>query len=417
MSVFQGGRTIEAVEEVCCHDLSIDVLDGLTSLLNKSLLRLEAGPEGEPRFVMLETIHEYARERLQEGGDAEDIYRRHAVYFTDLAERVEPHTRGGREQLRWLRRLEADHDNLRATHQWCIENDRFELELRLVGSLGYFWWRHGHFYEGEQWIERAIELIDDAPAVVRARVLSAAGRVAFNQNDSSAGERVLGEALEIYREIGTERDIGWALIHLAMPFAHRPGKYDHAQALTEEGLAILRDVGDQPGVAQALTNLGEQSRLYGDLPRAAKAFEETLSIARDIGDKLRESIALVDIGLVAQQGGDPERAQALLVEGLTVALEIRHLVMKVDGLGYLASVSLALGQPKRSVRLFGAVESLHDTYGFTAQIGDLPDWERSMARVREQLDQSTFDVLWAEGQAMSLEEAIAYALEEPSTDV
>ena len=416
MSVFQGGRTIEAVEEVCCHDLSIDVLDGLASLLNKSLLKQEAGPESEPRFIMLETIHEYARERLQESGEAQDIHRRHAEYFTSLAERAEPYMRGGGEQLRWMRRLEADHDNLRAMHQWSIDDGVVELELRLVGTLGYFWWRQGHFAEGQQWIERALPLIEEVPAAVRARVLAVAGRVAFNLDDSATGKRVLGEALEIYQEIGTKRDIGWALIHLAMPFAGRPDEYQHAQALTEEGLALLRETDDQPGVAQALTNLGEQSRLHGDLPRAAEAFEESLNIAQDIGDKLREAIALVNIGIVALNAGDAKHAQALLIESLSLALEIRHLVMKVDGLGYQANVSEALGRLKRAARLFGAVEALHDTYGFIAQGGDLREWERSEARVREQLDEATFDALWAEGQAMSLEEAIAYALEEPASD-
>jgi len=416
LSVFQGGRTIEAVEKVCCHDLFLDVLDGLVSLLNKSLLWQEEGPESEPRFIMLETIHEYARERLQESGEAQDIHRRHSEYFTSLAERAEPHTRGGREQLRWLRRLEAEHDNLRATHHWSTEAEEVELELQLVGSLGYFWWRHGHFSEGQQWIERALTLIEDAPAAVRARVLAAAGRVAFNQNDPAAGERVLGQALEIYREIGTERDIGWTLIHLAMPFAGRPDEYEHAQALTEEGLGLLRETDDQPGVAQALTNLGDQARLQGDLHRAIEAFEESLKIAREIGDKLRETIALLNIGLVAQNGGDAEHAQALLMESLSLAEEISHLVMKVDSLGYLASVSEALGRPEHAARLFGAVKALHNTYGFGAQGTDLPEWERSMARVGEQLGGVTFDSLWAEGQAMSLEEAIAYALEKPDSD-
>jgi predicted ATPase/DNA-binding CsgD family transcriptional regulator len=416
LSVFQGGRTIEAVEEVCFHDLSIDVLDGLASLLNKSLLRQEEGPEGEPRFIMLETIHEYTRERLEESGEAEDMRRRHAGYFTALAERAEPHSRGGSEQLRWLRRLEADHDNLRAAHEWSMEIGEVELELRLVGSLGYFWWRQGHFAEGQQWIERAVTLIEDSPAAVRARVFSAAGRVAFNQNDPATGERVLNEALEIYREIGMEREIGWALIHLAMPFAGRPDKYEHAQALTEEGLAILRDINDQPGVAQGLTNLGEQSRLQGDLPRATSAFEESLNISREIGDKLREAIALINIGLVAQLNGDAVQAHALMLESLSLAVDIRHLVLRVDSLGYLASVSEALGWPKRAARLFGAVEALQKTYGFRAQSGDLPGWERSRARVREQLDEATFEALLAEGQAMSLEEGIAYALEKPGSD-
>ena len=179
LSVFQGGRTIEAVEEVCCDDLSINVLEGLASLLNKNLLRQEEGPEGEPRFTMLETIHEYALERLRDGGEAEDMHRRHAEYFTALAERAEPYMRGGREQMRWLWRLDADHDNLRAMYKWAIDSDVVELGLRLVGALGYFWWRQGHYSEGQRWSARALEVIESASMAVRASVYSTAGRVFF----------------------------------------------------------------------------------------------------------------------------------------------------------------------------------------------------------------------------------------------
>jgi tetratricopeptide (TPR) repeat protein len=318
--------------------------------------------------------------------------------------------------MRWLRRLEADHDNLGTAYQWCKESDELELELRLVGSLGHFWWRQGHFAEGQQWIERAIPLIEDAPAAVRARVLFTAGRVAFYHNDPAAGKRVLGEALEIYREIGTQRDVGWTLIHLAMPSSGVQDEYEHAQALTEEGLALLREADDQPGVAQALTNLGEQSRLQGDLPRAVEAYEESLNVAREIGDKYRESILLINIGLVERHSGEAERARTLLMESLRLGLEIKHQVLQVHVLAYLAGVTETLGLLKRAARLFGAAEALNDTYGFSIQGGDLPDWERSRARVREQLDETTFDVLWAEGQAMSLEEANSYALEEAVSD-
>jgi predicted ATPase/DNA-binding CsgD family transcriptional regulator len=416
LSVFQGGRTIEAVEEVCCHDLSIDVLDGLASLLNKSVLRQEEGPEGEPRFTMLETIHEYARERLHESGEAEDIHRRHAGYFTALAERAEPYTRGGREQMRWLRRLEAEHDNLRAMYGWSMEGGEVELGLRLVGTLGYFWWRQGHYAEGQQWSARALELIEGESPEVRASVYSSAGRVFFYLNESAAGKRVIGKALEIYRELGLRREMGWALIHLSMPSAGRRDEYEEGIALCEEGLALLREVNDKPGIAQALTNLGEQARLYGDFPRAVEAYEECLNLAREIGDKRRESILLINMALVAQYDGDAERARTLMMESLTLALETSYLVLKVDCLAYLASVTGALGQFRRAARLFAAAETLYDTYGFNIQSSDLPDWERSRANVREQLDEATFNALRAEGQAMDLEEAIAYALEQPTSD-
>ena len=415
LSVFQGGRTIEAVKEVCCHDLPIVVLDGLASLLNKNLLRQEEGPEGEPRFTMLETIHEYALERLQEGGEAEDMHRRHAEYFTALAEQAEPHTRGGPDQMRWLRRLEAEHDNLRAMYRWSMEGGIVELGLRLVGTLGYFWWRQGHYAEGKQWSARALELIEGASLEVRASVYTSAWRVFFYLGDAAAGKRVVAEALAIYRDLGDQRNLGWALIHLSMASVGIRDEYEEGRAICEEGLALLREVNDKPGILQALTNLGEQARLHGDMPRAIQANEKCLNIAREIGDKPREAITLINLGLVDQREGEAERAQALFMESLTLAMEIRHLVLKVDALAYLASAVGASGHLRHAARLFGAAEVLYDRYGFGHQAGDLPEWERSREKVREQLGEVTFETAWAEGQAMTLDEAIACALEESAS--
>ena len=245
LSVFQGGRTIEAVEAVCAYDLPIDVLDGLESLLNKNLLRQEHGPEGEPRFTLLETIHEYALERLQDSGEAEELHRRHAEYFTALAERAEPFMRGGREQMRWLRRLDADHDNLRAMHGWSMEGGIVELGLRLVGALGYFWWRQGHYSEGQRWSADALELIEGASLAVRASVNSTAGRVFFYLDEPVACKRVLTEALALYEELGSRREIGWAHIHLMMPVYGEPNEFEQAMAHFEEGLELLREVDDR----------------------------------------------------------------------------------------------------------------------------------------------------------------------------
>jgi predicted ATPase len=416
LSVFQGGRTIEAVEAVCCPDLSLDVLDGLASLLNKNLLRQEEGPEGEPRFVMLETIHEYGRERLEDSGEAEEMHRRHAEYFTTLAERAEPHTRGGPDQMRWLRRLEAEHDNLRTMYRWSMEGGDVELGLRLVGALGYFWWRQGHYTEGEQWTAWALEASSGAPPAVRASVLFAAGRVSFYLDDPVTGKRVFSEALALYRELGARRDMGWTLVHLSALSYGRRDEHEQAVALGEEGLALLREADDKSGIAQAFTNLGELARLQGNLPRAKEAHEESLDIALEIGDRLREGIQLINLGLIAQREEEAEHAQALLQQCLTLALEMGHRVLKVDTLAYLAGAAGALGHLKRAARLFGAAEALYNMHGFSHQAADMPEFERSRASVREQLDEATFNALWAEGQAMRLEEAIAYALEEPASD-
>jgi predicted ATPase/DNA-binding CsgD family transcriptional regulator len=416
LSVFQGGRTIEAVEAVCGYELPISVLDGLASLLNKNLLRQEEGPEGEPRFTMLETIHEYALERLREGGEAEDMHRRHAEYFTAWAERAEPFMRGGREQMRWLRRLDADHDNLRAMYKWSMEGSELELGLRLVGALGYFWWRQGHYSEGQRWSARALEVIEGASLAVRASVYSTAGRVFFYLGEAAAGKRALSEALALYEELGSRREMGWAHIHLMMPFAGQPTEFEEAIANFEEGLALLREVDDQAGIAQAFTNRGEHSRLLGDLPRAKEAYEESLSVAREIGDGLRESLLLINLGFIALHEDDAIGAEVMLKRSLTLALAIGHTAYTADKLSALAGAAVALGQPERAARLVGAADALFAKQSYIPQAGDKPEFERYEAAAREVLDEVAFKTAWAEGQAMSIDEAIAYALEEPASD-
>jgi predicted ATPase/DNA-binding CsgD family transcriptional regulator len=417
LSVFQGGCTIEAVQAVCCHDLPVDALDGLASLLNKNLLRHEEDPQGEPRFTMLETIHEYGRERLQDSGQAEDTHHRHAEYFTSLAERAEPYTRGGPHQLRWLRRLETEHENMRAMYAWSMQGGDIELGLRLVGVLAFFWWRQGHYAEGQKWTTQAVEESSDAPVTVHANVLFAAGFMSKMHSHYERSKHLFRTALEHYRDLGSRRDIGWTLFPLSFLSHGQPDEYEQAVADCEESLALLRELDDKPGVAQALMVRGEIARRQGDLPCAKEAYQESLDIGRETGDKLREGVMLGFLGLIALREGDDEQAQAQYQQSLSLSVEIGHKVGVVDALAGLAEAAEYLGQLERAARLFSAADAFYEMHGFVLQAVYKLDYERRKGRVREQLDKATFEVLWAEGQAMSLEEAIAYALEESASDL
>jgi len=170
MAVFSGGCTLEALEAVCdAHgDLPVDSFEGVSSLLGKSLVRQEEGPEGEPRVVMLETIHEYVRERLEESGEVEEIWRAHAEYFLALAEEAEPEIEGP-DQVAWMDRLEAEHDNLRAALSWSLETGDAESVLRIGGALWLFWVVRGHFSEGRRWLTAGLSGGEAAPTGVKAR--------------------------------------------------------------------------------------------------------------------------------------------------------------------------------------------------------------------------------------------------------
>jgi predicted ATPase/DNA-binding CsgD family transcriptional regulator len=218
LSVFKGGHSVEAAEEVCSPGLPLDVLDGLESLLNKNLLFQEEGPAGEPRFYMLETIHEYARARLEESGEREALQRRHAEYFVGLAERAELDLHGVTPGY-WYRQLRAEHDNLQTALAWSLgsaASNILELGLRLVGALCGFWYYGGHSAEGLRWTQRALDGAEGAPSALRARVLNGAGRLAYQRGDFEQGKKWNRESLTLYRklEIGLTlrgHSFGWVV--------------------------------------------------------------------------------------------------------------------------------------------------------------------------------------------------------------
>jgi non-specific serine/threonine protein kinase len=232
----------------------VDAFEGVSSLLDKSLIRQEEGPEGEPRFVMLETIHEYAREKLQQSGEAEEIGRAHTEYFLALAEEAEPELTGP-DQAEWLERLEAEHDNLRAALSRSLEGEEpEELGLRLANALSYFWFVRGYWSEGRGWLEEALAGNADAPSPARAKVLKMLALLAVEQGDHERAEACAEEALALYRGLGDQKgaadslcELGWASLY--------QGDYEQAEALLEESLAAARKSDDAWSIARALNAL------------------------------------------------------------------------------------------------------------------------------------------------------------------
>ncbi len=412
LGTFQGGRTVEAVETVCGPDLNLDVLDGLEALLNKSLIQQQEGLDGEPRFMMLETIHEYARERLDQSGEAEAMRQRHAAYFVALAERAEPELRGAGQEY-WLARLRAEHNNLRTALAWALGGGDVELGLRLVGALHDFWYFEGLFVEGWRWIEQALAGAGAAPTAVRAKVLKAAGHLAVFLGFHERGRVLESEALALYHELGDTSNAAWARVMLGAQSVGVPAEYREGIAQCEEGLAQFRQLDNRPGIDQALSVLGELARLVGDYRRAGAAYEECLTISRDIGDKRREAVALGNLAYVAYHHGDHERAEALIRESLSRWQELGIQYHIALSLSELAGPVAARGQPERAARLLGASDACLDAMGIGRQFADQFEIDRYLAAVREQLGEALFEAAWAEGRAMPLAEAVRYAWDEP----
>ena len=265
LSVFVGGWTLEAAEQVCADDDVADheVLDLLTSLCDKSLVLVEQNDEGY-RYRLLETVRQYARERLLTSGGGESVRARHRDCFLALAEATHAKLKGP-EQAKWLRQLEAEHENLRASLEWSLADAGLNAGLRLCGALQYFWIMRGHFSEGRRWCERILANAGDERTPERANALNAAGLLAYRQDDFAAAHTLLEESLAIRRQVGDRKSIGVAAGNLGM-VAVDEGDLAAARALHEESLAIARELGNRNGVLASLANLGIVSYELGDLP-------------------------------------------------------------------------------------------------------------------------------------------------------
>ncbi|MDP8957741.1 MAG: tetratricopeptide repeat protein, partial [Actinomycetota bacterium] len=328
MAVFTGGAGLDQAEEVCGAGLEADVLDGLALLVDQSLLRQQEA-EGEPRFLMLETIREFALERLEQRGEAEEMRRRHAQAFLALAEEAEPRLTS-LEQRPWLDRLAHDHDNLRAALSWSMGHDA-ETAYRLAAALWRFWQMRGHLHEARQRLEDLLALEAPGPAL-RARGLEAAGGVAYWQGDTEASGNFYGQSLELYRELGDRAGVANALYNLSFAYmwALQP---DQAKSLLEESLGISRDLGDRAGVAKVLWALTDLYLLEEDLGEALRLASESLAIWREVDDPFGLGWALFLLAVVEVDMEDLPAARSHLEESLRL----------FDRAGDLSAVALHLG--------------------------------------------------------------------------
>jgi len=417
LAVFSGGRTLEAIEAVCDArgDLPVDALEGVSSLLDKSLLRQEEGPEGEPRFVMLETIHEYARERLQASGEAEDTSRLHAEYFLALAEEAEPELSGA-DQLAYLERLEAEHDNFRAALTWSLDKEP-ETALRLASALARFWEKSSYFSEGSRWLEAALGQSDrvDAAATdsaTRAKLLSEAGTFAFFRTDFERAIVLHGEALELYRQVGDESGVAFALLCLGAQHMEK-GDHERAAPFLEEALALSHRIGDKRNIAGTLHNLAEVERQRGNYERAKTLGMQSIALSREMEDKWQLAMVVGWLGLLAVWSGDDhDLAESSLEEALALDRELGNWAYGAYCLEGFAGLAEARAQGACAARLWGAAEALRTNIGAPLPLDARRLYERSMAAARSQLGEAAWEAAFAQGMAMSAEEAAEYALGE-----
>ena len=411
ISVFMGGRSFEAIEAVCNPGEDLDVLSSIESLLEKSLLRQQEGVGGEPQFAMLESIHEYARERLEESGEGGKYRKRHAGYFLALAEEAEPGIRGpGAGE--WLERLEAVHGNLRAALSWTLEGGQPETALRMAGALYLFWNTRGYLSEGRQWLEDAVVASPDAPATLTSKALLGIGFLAMAQGDYPRARVALAGALRLAREAGDDT-LTMRALGIMSNLDLFEGKYDAAREAAEELRDMARAGGDGVRLATALNILGEVARLRGEYGRAEDLYGESLALARQVGNPDGIVVGLINIGIVALHREKLAEAKASLGEGLRLARSLQDQPNTIIALAELAAVAAVDGDPFRAVRLWAATAARAEAIGLVVGEPDRIEYELFLLPLRSELDESEFRAVWDEGRAMSLERAVEYALGEP----
>jgi hypothetical protein len=391
------------------HDPTPNTLDLLESLAAKSLVRPSDPLGGEPRFGMLGTIREYALEQLDASGEAASVRRRHAEYVVSVAERAEPLLRSaGLGTL--LPGLEAEHDNFRAALRWCIEQGEAILGLRLGGALSHFWDVRGSHTEARMHLANVLRLPGaHADPALRATVLCDLGFLAIDQGDYPGARALHEESGAIMRTLGDRRGVARSLLGLAWT-ASDEGDHATGRALHEESLAIMRELGDGRGIALALAGLGFVSTVTGDHVTARACHEESLALVRELGDGRNTARSLIHLGWSCIYQREYARAGQFLAESLTIVQGLGDARVMVDGLEIAAAFALAHDNTVCATQLMAVGEALRERIGAPLSPTERAGYDADLAAVRAALGAPAFEEAWAEGRAMSAEDAVRATL-------
>jgi non-specific serine/threonine protein kinase len=411
LSVFAGGWTLEAAEGVCAGEsLQADaVLDMLTQLVDKSLVVFETR-NGDPRYRLLESVRQYAQTKLAAFGEASGMRRRHAAWFMTLAERAGPELSGA-DQVAWQERLELDLDNFRAAMQWSLEDPETDTGVRIAGALHWFWYVRGYFSEGVKWLEAALAGTNPVSDAARARALQAAGSLMLSMRRYDRATALAAESRAAFEEAGDPRGVALACTLLGY-VALDQGDYLAARGHLDEALRLSRAQEDMLGIKTALNHLGELERCRGDYGAARRLYEEGLAVARAQGETRGIAGLLANLGFVASHEGDYNGAAALFSEALQICRTLRHRLITVAVLIGLARVAAAVRERERAARLLGAAEVVLGDLGTHLYRADRLEYEEIAAAVRDLFDTADYATFTAEGRAMTIDQAIAYALRE-----
>lgn len=450
LAAFVGGCTLEAAAAVCDADadLGVDLWDGMAALVDKNLLRQAGEPDGEPRFVMLQTIYAFALEQLRSSGEQARLQQAHANCFLALAEEAAPELKSSSVN-RWLEILEQEHDNFRAALGWCRREKRLALMLRLSAALAYFWYLRGYTREGLQVLTGVLSEIqgevdtllhigalrgagmlavaqgeyaaaqnffEDGLAIAQrmedwdgmARALGNLGIIADNQGDFPAAQSYYERALSLAQQYGNKSTVADALLNLGT-VAYALGDPTAAVSYFERCLPLMEETADLHGAALALGNLGSLALYQGDRTAAQSYLERSRTIAEALGDKRQSAVVLADLGLVAVAQGEHELARSRARQSLDLAQELGDWPTTVEVLRTLAILEAATGSAEWAARLRGVDVGQREVMGVILNPLDEAKYERGLQPARQKLGAKGFATALAAGKAMGLEEAVTFA--------
>ena len=418
--VFAGGGDLDALAAVALSgtgaDDPADPLEPVTELLDVSLIAVTEGADGEPRVGLLETIREFALERLAAAGELDSARRRHAEHYAALAEQAHEQLYGP-AQLAILDRLEAEHDNLRAALTWSLEpqatdaddTERVGIGLRLVEALVAFWHQHGHSAEGRRWLQRAIELVNEDRGAPLATVAHGLGMLLTQQSEFAAAIPLFERSLAIYRDSGDRSQEAKELNSLGITHGYL-GDLGTARSLLEESAALSREIGSDRRLAAALTNLGLVETIAGDLDRATHVLTEAVKLDQEQGDLLglvMDQHALVMVGLRADRA---LQARDLLSSTLDYVISAGNSDILSTTLELAACAVAELGEPLRAARLAGAAETVRQIAGMPLAEQDAVLLERFLGPARATMTRAEWDAEYGAGRALSQDQAATLLL-------
>jgi tetratricopeptide (TPR) repeat protein len=405
LATFVGGCTYDAAEEVAGADPDV-----LQSLLDKSLLRRRESSAG-PRYWMLETIREFAYERLEASGEAEELHQRHAGFFLAQAEKAFPELKGSPKE--WLDRLEEDHDNLRAVLDWLESAGPIGEALQLAGALYRFWNLRGYLLEGGDRLERLLAL-EQAQTPTRVRALQGAAVMAVCTGDPARGEMRAEEARDLARSLGDAWGEAYGGYMIGIAAVERKD-WSGARPLFEESLEAFRRLGDEHYALLAADGIAWTSKELGDRERATKLHEETLAEARAGGDSGVIALQLFQLAGLANDEGRTDEALSMLREALVLNRDQGYREGIAEVLVIMARTLQSVGVDAAAATLLAAAARLReDIGGGFGWVG--ADLDSLRGTLRQSLGDAAFDFAWERGCAFATDDAIAFALEDGALD-